>query len=93
MVASLTCTEVSLDFILVMIVKPLQNGNSTHDINSRPFICFICLEVTREWIVLDHVSKYVCVPENGGTLLDMAVIMLCWCKEATEIIKTLLDLT
>ncbi|MCJ8731119.1 hypothetical protein PDJAM_G00195740 [Pangasius djambal] len=44
MMASFTCIEISLDFILVAPVEQLPNANSIPDINSRPFICFICLE-------------------------------------------------
>ena len=48
---SFTCTEISLDFIWVAPVKQ-PNGNSVLVINTRPFICFICIEVRREWTTL-----------------------------------------
>ena len=47
MMASITQID-SLDHILTTPVKQLPNANSTPEINTRPLICFICLEVTRK---------------------------------------------
>lgn len=63
---------ISLDFILIAQVKQLPNDSSTPEVNSSPFICFICLEERRERtrramkLLLSLLSQYFCAPENEG---------------------------
>ena len=67
--ASFTGIEIYLDVIVLALVKQLPNANSTPEINSRPFICFFCLEVEHERATpgvahVSQVSKYFWAPEN-----------------------------
>ena len=54
MIASFTCIDISLDFVLIAPVKQLPNTSSTPEINSRYFIYFIHFKVTREQATLGH---------------------------------------
>ena len=68
MMASFTCIDISLDFILIAPVKWLPDDNSSPEIIYKPFISFISLEVTREQTRLACEaacrSKYFLVPKK-----------------------------
>ena len=55
--ASFFSMDFSLDFILIAPIKQCPNANSTIEMNSRPFICFIWCEVTRDsWSIVQPFS-------------------------------------
>ena len=54
MIASLTCTGISLDFFLIAPVSQQPNTNSEPEISCRSLTSFICLEVKRESTTLSH---------------------------------------
>lgn len=54
----------SLDFILVASLKKLQNAHTVHEINYKPFIYLISLELMKEQVISDRETTCQSVAEK-----------------------------